>query len=392
MNSQQPAHELEQQIKKLQQQIDQLKQSEDMLKKYEFIANSSQEFMTLINRRYEYEAVNDAYCHAHNRSRAEFIGNTVEKVWGKEIFNNVIKDHLDQCFAGKQVRYQQWFDFPALGRRYFDVIYYPYKDDGEIVTNTIVVTRDITDLKVMEERQRELELQLMKEHRLSSIGLLASGIAHNIRSPLTVIMGHAALLKAKYPDGNTMDKIIQQAEKIEKILDTMMVKCRAEQTTDTTEIDLNSLLRTELDFLETDHNFKHKIVKNYQFAENLPRVRGVYSDFSQGLNNIINNAIDAMYHSRKRILTVRTYFDRDTIFVDIADTGCGIKQENIPKLFNPFFTTKAYHSDKENAEPKGTGLGLFSSHQILQDYGVTFDIESEINKGTTVHIKIPLQN
>ncbi|MDO9548855.1 MAG: ATP-binding protein [Candidatus Marinimicrobia bacterium] len=388
--------ELEELNRDLKRQIRERRSVEDMRKKYEFIANSSKEFMTLINRNYQYEAVNDAYCYAHNRDRSDLIGQTVSEVWGNEVFKSVLSRNLKQCFEGNEVRYQEWFNFPALGRRYFDVVYYPYFNrlpawsaDRKKVTHAIVVTRDITDLKRMEERQRELELQLMKEHRLSSIGLLASGIAHNIRSPLTVIMGNAELYKEKYPDGGQMNMIIRQAENIEKILDTMMVKCRAEQTTDTTDIDLNSLLRTELDFLETDHYFKQKIAKNYQFADNLPLVSGVYGDFSQGLINIINNAIDAMCHSIDKILSVRTYYDGNTIYIDIADTGCGIEQENIPKLFNPFFTTKAYHSDKSSAEPKGTGLGLFSSHQILQAYGVLFDVESEINKGTTVHIKIP---
>jgi len=384
--------ELEKVNRDLKRQIRERRTAEDMRKKYEFIANSSKEFMTLINRNYKYEAVNDAYCFAHNRERSNFIGNTVSEVWGNEVFESVLSRNLNQCFDGNEVRYQEWFNFTALGRRYFDVVYYPYYNRLKKVTHAIVVTRDITDLKLMDERQRELELHLMKEHRLSSIGLLASGIAHNIRSPLTVIMCSADLYKEKYPDSGQMNMIIQQAEKIENILDTMMTKCRAEQATDTTNIDLNSLLRTELEFLETNHYFKYKIVKNYQFADNIPLITGVYSDFSQGLVNIINNALDAMYCSDNKLLSVRTDYNSDTITVDIADSGCGIEQENIPKLFNPFFTTKAYHSDKHSAEPQGTGLGLFSSYQILKPYGVVFTIDSIINKGTTVHIKIPINS
>ena len=382
--------DLQKEIDELKRQIDQQKTSDEMLKKYEFIANSSQEFMTLINRRYEYEAVNDAYCHAHDRRRSEFIGHTVREVWGEDVFNKILKIYLDKCFAGEKVRYQQWFDFPALGRRYFDVIYYPYKSHGDIVTNTIVVTRDITDLKLMEERQRELELELMKEQRLSSIGLLAAGIAHNIRSPLTVIKAGAEMMKKMQPENQALDPIINQAAKIAKILDTMMIKCRKEQDSDITEIDLNALLKTELDFLETDHDFKHRIAKKYHFSEKLPIIKGVYSDFSQGLINIIKNAVDAMFDSPVKQLTISTSVNKKTIMVDISDTGCGIEKENIAKLFNPFFTTKSYHSDKDTTGPKGTGLGLFSSYQILKPYGVTFNIESRINVGTTVHINIPI--
>jgi len=244
-------------------------------------------------------------------------------------------------------------------------------------------------LKVMEERQRELELELMKEQRLSSIGLLAAGIAHNIRSPLTVILARAEMMKKVHPENQSLDPIIDQAKRIDKILDTMMIKCRKEHDSDETEIDLNSLLERELDFLETDNDFKHKIKKDYRFSEHLPVITGVYSDFSQGLINIIKNAVDAMFHSDIKRLGVHTSYDNQYIFITITDTGCGIEKDDIPKLFNPFFTTKAYHSDKNETKPKGTGLGLFSSYQILKPYGVTFEIDSEINKGTTIHIKIP---
>ncbi len=380
--------ELKENNQKLQRQIQEQKAAENMLKKYEFIANSSKEFMTMIDRNYVYEAVNDAYCHAHNKKRSEFIGKTVPKVWGEEIFTTVLKNYLDQCFEGKEVRYQRWFNFTALGRRYFDVIYYPFYNN-RAVTHTVVVTRDITDLKLMEERQRKLELELMKESRLSSIGLLAAGIAHNIRTPLTIIMCEASMVRKYRSEDETKKLIIKQAEKIDKILDTMMIKCRKGQESDATDLDLNELLTTELDFLETDHYFKHEIQKDYQFAESLPLIKGVYSDFSQGLINIIQNAIDSMYKSDKKVLKVKTYFDNEKIGIDISDTGCGIKKENLSKLFSPFFTTKLHYTDKKTDSPRGTGLGLFSSYQILKPYGVTIDVDSGINNGTTFRLKIP---
>ena len=383
---------LEKANRDLNRQIRERRSAEDMRKKYEFIANSSKEFMTLINRNYQYEAVNDAYCFAHNRDRSDFIGNTVSEVWGNDVFESVLSRNLKQCFKGNEVRYQEWFNFTALGKRYFDVVYYPYFNRLKKVTHAIVVTRDITDLKLMEERQRELELVLMKEQRLSSIGLLAAGIAHNIRSPLTVILARAQMMKKMLTENHFLDPIIDQAKQIDKILDTMMIKCRKEHDSDKTEINLNSLLERELDFLETDHDFKNKIKKDYHFSEHLPVIFGVYSDFSQGLVNIIKNAADAMFLSDEKRLGVQTSFDTQYIYINIADTGCGIEKDNIPKLFNPFFTTKAYHSDKNEDKPNGTGLGLYSSYQILKSYGVTFEINSEINKGTTVNIKIPFTN
>ena len=85
------------------------KSAEEMRRRYEFIANNAKEFMTLINSDYVYEAVNDSYCFAHNKKRKEFIGKSVSCVWGQEVFNSVIKKHLDKCLEGEEIHYKEWF-------------------------------------------------------------------------------------------------------------------------------------------------------------------------------------------------------------------------------------------------------------------------------------------
>ncbi|MFC1668935.1 diguanylate cyclase [Spirochaetota bacterium] len=122
----------------------------DMLKKFEFIVNTSNEFMTLINRDYEYEAANLAYCNAHNRKQKDIVGKTVAEIWGDEK-SEIIKGYIQECFAGRQVHYESWFEFPALGLRCFEVYCYPYIEKG-VTTNMVVISRDITARKKMEER------------------------------------------------------------------------------------------------------------------------------------------------------------------------------------------------------------------------------------------------
>jgi PAS domain S-box-containing protein len=128
-------------------------------RKYEFVANTAEEFMTLINRDYMYEFANEAYCRAHGKGRADFVNHSVKDVWGEKTFEGIIKPYLDGCFAGNTVRYENWFEYAGRGLRCFYVSYYPYYSDGHEVTHAVVVSCDITDLKKTEEALRESEVK-----------------------------------------------------------------------------------------------------------------------------------------------------------------------------------------------------------------------------------------
>ncbi|MDM8524366.1 response regulator [Desulfococcaceae bacterium HSG8] len=123
------------------------KQAEEALRKFEFIANASRDLMTMINRDYVYEAVNQAYCDAYNKTRERILGNTMAEVWGEEIFGENIKGRVDRCFAGEYVTYSDWFNFHGRGLGYYQVIYSPYVDEKDEVTHIGVVSHDITELK-----------------------------------------------------------------------------------------------------------------------------------------------------------------------------------------------------------------------------------------------------
>lgn len=134
---------------------------EEMWRRFEFIVNTSKDFMTLIDKNYTYAAVNDAYCKARARKAQEIIGTTVADIWGEETFWSPIKAYLDSCFAGNEEHYQAWFEFAALGMRCLDVAYYPYCRDG-VVTHAVVVSHDITERKQAEEELRKAHDELEK--------------------------------------------------------------------------------------------------------------------------------------------------------------------------------------------------------------------------------------
>ncbi len=304
----------------------------------------------------------------------------------------------------------------------FMVNSYPIFDIRGELKGVIEHRKVITEQKELEKDRRRLEMELMEKHKLSSIGLLVQGIAHNLNTPLGVILGRSELLKTEIEEvlgekipkllqpvveenqivaeaeahtreikgsaDNCLDVILKQVEQMSDIIGNMMYKSRQEQDSERKNINMNQILEGELTFLNADMHFKHDIEKRYHFDPDLPYIEGVYSDFSQSFTNIIRNAIDAMYHVEKKVLTVTTRHDDHFVYVLINDTGQGIKEEDKFRIFDPFFTTKEF-GDSDGG-PSGVGLGLHSCYQLLNPYGVTFEVESEPGD-TTFTVKIPIK-
>jgi PAS domain S-box-containing protein len=132
---------------------------EDSWRKYAFIANSSREFMTLIDRQYRYEAINESYCQAHKLPREKIVGHDVSQIWGSDAYQHIIKKHLDECFSGKEVHYEAWFQFQNQERRFYSVRYYCYRNENDDPTHVAVVSRDITDRQLALEALERSEIR-----------------------------------------------------------------------------------------------------------------------------------------------------------------------------------------------------------------------------------------
>jgi two-component system sporulation sensor kinase A len=253
-----------------------------------------------------------------------------------------------------------------------------------------VICRDMTEKLAMEERQRQMEMELLSEQRLASIGLMASGIAHNISSPLMTIYGLAHLLKMRVPDLEEVDGILSQVDRVHQVVRNMMWKSRQEQEKSIQDLDISQLLREELRFLEADLDYKHNVEKEFSLDPNLPRIRGVYSDFSQALMNIVRNALDAMWDRPERKLRISTALAGEDIIIEIEDSGCGIPADKFEEIFTPFYTTKPLvGQQKHKSEPTGTGLGLSIARRLLEPYGVRIQIQSMVGAGTQFTLFVP---
>ncbi len=258
-------------------------------------------------------------------------------------------------------------------------------------SGAIIALNDQTS--IMESRVKEMRYrsEYFKEYNLSLIGQLASGIAHNLNTPLSIIQGNAELLSIKFPELTETQMILRQTEHMGRQISNLIKKGKNELVREEEEIDLNELIRDEVEFSKANLYFKHYIETTLELAHRLPLVKGVFYDFSVCLSAVIQNAVDAMYNCEVRKLHIRTSFDEQWVTLSISDTGMGMSPEVKEKIFDPFFTTKANFDDldADNKLPRGNGLGLSMVKDVIEHYGLQLQVESEPRKGTTFTIKFP---
>ena len=148
--------------------------------------------ITLINNRYEYEWVNACYCRAQGTKPSDLIGNTVPAVWGQEVFDDFIKENLDRCLEGYEVRKEAWVNFSARGRCYCETVYSPHQSPSGVITSAIVVTYDITDRKIAEEQIEisERRFRSLSEASLEAIVFIEDGVIVDANDALSRLFGY----------------------------------------------------------------------------------------------------------------------------------------------------------------------------------------------------------
>ena len=257
------------------------------------------------------------------------------------------------------------------------------KDEKGQTQAVLGISRDITIRKKMES-------QMMKTEKLASLGLLSASIAHEINSPLSLILGYCDYLLEKIPPGDEahgmLRKIERQGERCKKIIDNLLGLARySEPRPEGTDLNenLENVLVVAAKALVHNKIDLHKI-----FEANLPSVKVEPIPLQQVFLNLINNAISAMPVGGRLILETHWDVFKDKVTVRIGDTGSGIKKEHRDLIFEPFFTTKK--------EGEGTGLGLSVSEKIISRYGGSITVESKTVEedpdahGTTFAITFPV--
>jgi len=253
----------------------------------------------------------------------------------------------------------------------------------------MLMAKDITEQRIIERQNHQLEIELIRESKLAEFGTLSAGIAHNLNGPLTGILGFCDLIELTKPGQQEIAHIRSQATTMRDIVANLMHKSRSERESQPQDLLLEDIIRTELRFLDANLFFKHDVKKIVELDLDSPTIFGVYIDYSQVIGNLLRNAIDAMFNSQERVLTLRTQHNDTHLIMSISDTGCGMSEDVRQKLFQPFFTTKPKSQDAKPGEPTGTGLGLSTSRNILARYGADITVASAPGKGSTFTVSFP---
>jgi two-component system NtrC family sensor kinase len=230
--------------------------------------------------------------------------------------------------------------------------------------------------------QRErMEEQMTQTEKLTSLGLLAAGVAHEVNTPLAVISNYIQMLAKQMPEGDPrqsiIDKIVKQTFRASEMVNNLLNFSRT-GAAEAASVDVNRVVEETLSLVA--HPLKSsqiQVVK--ELCESLPPVHGSANKLQQVFLNLFLNARDAMPGGG--MLEVRTAAHNGSVEIEIADTGGGIAREDINRIFDPFFTTKA--------NGRGTGLGLSVSYGIIKEHAGKIDVRSTPGKGTSFHVEFP---
>lgn len=249
------------------------------------------------------------------------------------------------------------------------------------MTENLKNSRDQLEKTV--ETLKTTRAQLVQSEKLSGIGEFVAGVAHELNNPLTSVIGFAELLNQQDVDEKHKKfskRIVQSAERCHKIVQNLLSFAR-QHTPERKQADLNTIVESVIEILQYELRTSNIEIKK-ELQANLPPLLADAHQLQQVFLNILNNARQAMEGRNGSSVRIATRAAGDRLEVVFADNGPGISEENMSKIFNPFFTTKPIG--------KGTGLGLSLSYGIIQEHGGDIRVQSKLGEGTTFTISFPV--
>ncbi|MBW2606165.1 MAG: PAS domain S-box protein [Deltaproteobacteria bacterium] len=381
----------------------------------ETILNGIQDFIIVITPDKEIVETNEAFLHKMGYTSDEVIGRKCYEIFQGE--NNVfcnsgdIRCPLNEVIKNKRYNRQV---VPRLNRdgeiRHFEVSIFPiWEKDGKI-SKFIEVSRDITKRKkeaeeitrrleqMVEERTRELKethAKLLHQDKMASLGKLSASVVHEINNPIAGILNLTKLLKRVTADGsipagdvNDFNQYLELMEtetwRVSRIVSNLLTFSRQSEM-GFKKVNINRLIEKTL-ILNSNLLMINQVRVKEDLDPNLPELIGSEDQLQQVFINFISNAAEAMELTGDGVLSIKTshYPDDNKITVSFQDNGIGIPEENLSRLFEPFFSTKK--------KGKGVGLGLSVAYGIIEEHGGSINVDSKEGEYTTFNVEFPLKH
>ncbi len=303
--------------------------------------------------------------------RVDAVGRTIEEILPADLA-------VEIAARSQEERVTNLYKFPLRNRDgrtlVVNVSIAPLAGKSEERLGRLILVDDIT-------QRMQLEEQLVQTEKLTSLGLLAAGVAHEVNTPLAVISNYIQMLAKQLPSNDPRqkltDKIVKQTFRASEIVNNLLNFSRTGGAA-FKEVNLNQVIDETLTLVT--HPFRAgnvQVIKNLE--ADLPGILGSSNRLQQVFLNLFLNAKDAMPSGG--MLEVRTAAHNGTVEIEVADTGMGIQRENLARVFDPFFTTKA--------TGRGTGLGLSVSYGIIKEHAGKIEVRSTPGKGTSFRLEFP---
>jgi PAS domain S-box-containing protein len=316
-----------------------------------------------------------------NRAVIEHYQTVFEKLIDRKCYEAYFlrSEPCDRCPVSVTIETKQPASFTmkrSEDNTTLQVFSYPIFDEKGDLLSAIEYTKDVTE-------QQRLQEQLIQSEKLAGIGVLASGVAHEINNPLSGIIGMAEIaLEEEDPSkkkGYLMD-ILECGQRIQEIVKGLRSYSRAAKKEELSRVDLNGVLEESLKMVQLAVKASSaEVIKEFKSVE---KIQANVGEIQQVFTNLITNAFQAI-DGKGGKLGLSTRSTDDSVEVKVSDNGKGIPNKYLNQIFDPFFTTKN--------PGEGTGLGLNIVYRIVSKYEGTIDVESKEQIGTTFTIKFPIR-
>lgn len=311
------------------------------------------------------------------------VGASCSRLFHPELPNSPLDCPVERALSGESVQISFSTNEDGIDSRYFDVTATPIEDSvGQV--RALIFLRDVTEKRLQ-------ELQLLQAEKMSSIGLLAAGVAHEINNPLTSVAGYAEALLRRFRDvprlqqdsqledfPKYLDVIIRETYRCKGIIDCLLSFSRKSDGS-TEQVDINSALQEVLELVRHKARYE-KVDIHEELQPDLPLVQGDGAGLRQVFMNLLINAHQSIKGAGR--VEISTRANGSEVIIQVKDSGSGIHPDLLDRIWDPFFTTKSVG--------QGLGLGLAVTYNIIKKNGGDIHVESKQGKGSKFTVRLPI--